>query len=195
VGSESDRRVQIPISGTTAENRARSYALCSRDNWLAFFSANRRVLHAAKFITGKQLERNSKETTRKLAGTEYIHRLTAEPSCYEVNLLVISIRVVYAIINLHESANGDRISSRRVPRQLRPTSPDLLPCPCIFPESKDHAHRPTCRVTKTWRTGTYHSIHLLAVLSGTPYRLPASAAVSFPSSTRAITLSRIDWLW
>jgi hypothetical protein len=41
----------------------------------------------------------------------------------------------------------------------------------------------------------YRSIHFIAVLSGTPYRLPASAAVIFPSSTRAITLSRIDWLW
>jgi hypothetical protein len=41
----------------------------------------------------------------------------------------------------------------------------------------------------------YRSIHLLAVLPGTPYRLPASAAVRFPSSTRAITLSWIDWLW
>jgi hypothetical protein len=41
----------------------------------------------------------------------------------------------------------------------------------------------------------YRSIHLLAVLSGTPYRLPASAVVRFPSPTRAITLSRIDWLW
>jgi hypothetical protein len=131
-----------------------SYALCSKDTWLVFFSANRRVLHAAKFISGKQLGRNHKETSRKLADTEYIHRLTAEPSCYEVNLFVIFIRVVYAIINLHQSANGDHISSRRVPRQPRPASPDLLPCPCIFPEIKDHARRLTCRVTKTCWTGT-----------------------------------------
>jgi hypothetical protein len=32
----------------------------------------------------RQLERNHKETTRKLAGIEYIHRLTAEPSYCEV---------------------------------------------------------------------------------------------------------------
>jgi hypothetical protein len=38
------------------------------------------------------------------------------------------------------------------------------------------------------------SIHL-AVLSGTPCRLPASAAVRFPIFTRAITLSWTDWLW
>jgi hypothetical protein len=130
-----------------------SYALCSRDTGLAFFSADRRVLHAAKFISEKQLEPNRKEISQKLASTEYIHRLTAEPSCHEVNLHVISIRVVYATINLHQSANGDHISSRREPRQPRPASPDLLPCPRIFPEIKDHARHPTCRVTKTCWTG------------------------------------------
>jgi hypothetical protein len=59
-----------------------SYALCSGDTGLSFFSANRRVLHAAEFISEKQLEPNRKETSQKLDGTEYIHRLTAEPSCH-----------------------------------------------------------------------------------------------------------------
>jgi hypothetical protein len=76
--------------------RVGSYALCSRGTGLSFFSADRRVLHAAKFISEKQLEPNRKEISQKLAGTEYIHRLRAAPSSHEVNLLVISIRVVYA---------------------------------------------------------------------------------------------------
>jgi hypothetical protein len=48
VGSESDRRVQIQNFGTTAERGSRSYALCSRNTWLAVFSADRRVVHVVK---------------------------------------------------------------------------------------------------------------------------------------------------
>jgi hypothetical protein len=45
VGSESDRRVQIQNFGTTAESDSRNYALCSRNTWLAVFSADRRDVH------------------------------------------------------------------------------------------------------------------------------------------------------
>jgi hypothetical protein len=56
-------------------------------------------------------------------------------------------------------------------------------------------HTPKSCTSAPSRFPRYCSIHLLTVLSGMPYHLPASAVVRFPSSTRTITLSQIDWLW